>query len=174
MTLLLGLLKRFWPQVLGAVVLGAAVWWAWHSILAYGDARYEAGRQEVVLADAKATEALRKKVAALTAQNLAIAQKAKDTYDAEHDQILAAALAPVGTRQLCHAAPADHRDVRVPEAGGTHAGDAGAAHAARVVHEVPAPDHGLAGDRSRLLGALAGMADEQAAVIREFQARQGN
>lgn len=145
---------------------GGVLWYFRH----YGDVRAAAERQKVIAEDATATAKLRKQVAELTAEKLARAAAAKAHHDDEHAANLTAAAAPVGVSQLCKPAP-DHRDIRVSEGSRAHAGDAATAAATSVVQPVPEADHGLADDRRRLLGALAGLADDQAAVIREFQAR---
>lgn len=161
----LALILRYWKY--GAALLVLLGIWLWHAHAV--SAAFERGRQEVIAADEQAKRDLREQVAQLTAKNLEFAAAAKATHDAEHTQNLVAAAQPVGTSQLCR--PADHRRLGVPEAGPAHPGDAAAPAASAVVQPLPASDHGLADDRSRLLGALAALADDQSAVIREFQGR---
>ncbi|MEO5811534.1 MAG: hypothetical protein ABIU96_03860 [Rhodanobacter sp.] len=53
---------RNWRQIVAVLVVLLLAWWIWHSIHAYGARQFEAGRQQVIAADA---------IAAATAQTQA-------------------------------------------------------------------------------------------------------
>jgi hypothetical protein len=152
----LALLRRFWrPLAVVAVALCIAL-----TIRGYGHRQYEAGYQQARGEDAAAlAEAREREIRASAA--------AHARYEVEHAQTMVAAREPVGVSQLCR--PAETGPVRAERAvaGGAPPGAASAG----LVRAVPAANHGLADDRRRLLGALAALADEHTAVIRQWQAR---
>jgi hypothetical protein len=154
--------------LLVVAIIGAVVWWH-HSTLEKGIADGVAKQKAL---DDHASAELHAQVAQLTAQNVALAAAAHAKYEDDHAQTIATAVAPVGTRELCKPAEAHDRSVGMSKAGRAQPGNDATAALTPVVREVPAPDHGQSDDRRRLLGALAALADEQSAVIREYQARE--
>lgn len=160
--------RKWLVELLLATALIVGLWIAYaHKI----DQATRAGIQKQIAADEKATDDLRKQVADLTAQNVALAAAAHAKYEDDHAKTTALASAPVGTSQLCNPTPY-HRPAPVPATGTAHAGDAPGAAPAPVVQPVSAADSGLAYDRRGLLSALAALSDDGSAVIREYQERQ--
>ncbi|MEO7067449.1 MAG: hypothetical protein ABI114_11110, partial [Rhodanobacter sp.] len=56
----LAFVVHYWRQIIAVVVVLLAAWWAIHSIHAYGGRQFEAGRQQVLAADALAVQAAQK------------------------------------------------------------------------------------------------------------------
>lgn len=155
-----------WKAIGGAVVVMLIALF----IRGYGTHRYEAGRDAVKAEDAVATQVLLDRVAKLEAEKRDTAAAAHATYEVEHAQTVIAARQPLTASQLC--LNADAGGGHVPEAGRAQPGDAASAPAAAVVLEVPQTNPVGAPDRLRLLRAFGGVADDQPAVIREYQARE--
>lgn len=161
----LAFLARFWRPI---VALGAALCITLF-VRSYGDHRYEAGITAQQAADDKASAVLRARVAELTVENQRRATQAHETYEVEHAQTVVAARQPLTARELC--GPADDRVSRVPAPGTAQPGDAAQPAAAAMVQQMPQIDSGVAADRLGLLAALAGLADDDSSVIREYQGR---
>jgi hypothetical protein len=156
-----------WKAIAGAVMVAAVVLF----IRGYGSRQYQAGGDAVRAADAKAMKVLAAHVREIEDANHELATTAHDTYEVEHVANVIAARQPLTASQLCQ--PADDRGGRLPEAGAAQRGNEAASTTADVGGPVPAPDHGQPDDRRRLLAAFAALLDDQDAVIREFQAREG-
>jgi len=161
--------RKWLVELLLVLAMAGAIAWWHHSTLEKGIADGVAKQKAL---DDRASAELHQQVAQLTAQNVALAAAAHAKYEDDHAQTIATAAAPVGTRELCKPAETHDRIIGVSQAGRAQPGDAATAAVTPVVREVPAPDHGQSDDRRRLLGALAALADEQSAVIREYQARE--
>ncbi|MEO8993217.1 MAG: hypothetical protein ABI299_01390, partial [Rhodanobacter sp.] len=56
----LAFVVHYWRQIIAVMVVLLVVWWMWHSVTAYGARQFEAGRQQVIAADAIAAQAAQK------------------------------------------------------------------------------------------------------------------
>jgi hypothetical protein len=161
--------RKWLVELVLVLAIGGAIAWWHHSTLEKGIA---AGVAKQKALDDRASAKLHEQVEQFTAQNIALAAAAHAKYEDDHAQTMVAASAPVATRELCKPAEAHGRSVGVSEASRAQPGDDATAAVTAVVREVPTSDHGQSDNRRRLLGALAALADEQTAVIREYQARE--